>query len=55
MKPIKLLNPVTNDIWYCENITRTKEIDGVQYVSVYRQNPRQTHLMRKDALKRLNK
>lgn len=54
MRPIKLLNPVTNDVWYCDNITQTKEIDGVQYINVYRQNSKQTHLMRKDALKRVN-
>lgn len=50
----KLLNPVTGDIWFCDDITRTKEIEGVHYVSVYKQNPNQTHLMRKDALKRVD-
>lgn len=54
MNPVKLLNPVTNDVWYCENINLTKEIDGVQYIYVYRHNPKQSHLMRKDALKRAN-
>ena len=52
MKPQKLLNPVTGDYWYCNDMTKVKEIDGVQYISVYRKDTTQIHLMRKDALKR---
>lgn len=53
MKTQRLLNPVTGDYWFCDDMTRVKDIDGVQYISVYRKDSKQNHLMRKDALKRV--
>lgn len=47
-----LSNPLNSDVWYCKDYDDVKVIDGVNYVTVFRQeNQNRTFLMRKDALK----
>lgn len=51
-KPLVLVNPLNSETWFCKNFSETKEIDGVQYVTVYKpENTNRTFLMRKDALR----
>lgn len=51
MKPVVFRNPINNEKLLCENIRNVKIIDGVEYVTVRKQNQR-VYLMRKDALVR---
>lgn len=47
-----LSNPLNSDVWYCKDYDDVKVIDGINYVTVFRQeNQNRTFLMRKDALK----
>jgi len=51
-KTIVLRNPLNSDEWFCDNYDAVKNIDGVNYVTVYKPgNSTRTFLMRKDALK----
>jgi hypothetical protein len=47
-----LINPLNSEQWFCEDYNSVKNIDGVNYVTVYKpENISRTFLMRKDALK----
>lgn len=49
---VVLSNPLNSDIWYCKDYNDTKIIDGVNYITVFKEeNQNRTFLMRKDALK----
>lgn len=51
-KPLVLENPLNSEKWFCEDFSKTKDIDGVMYVTVYKpENTNRTFLMRKDALR----
>ena len=51
-KPVKLTNPLNHDVWLCEDFGDVRNVDGVEYVTVYKEEtPGRTHLMRKDALR----
>jgi len=51
-KPVKLVNPLNHEIWFCEDYGNVRNVDGVEYVTVYKgETPDRTHLMRKDALR----
>lgn len=53
-KPVKLENPLNQEIWYCNNFNETFEVDGVDYIRVYKPNtPNRTNLMRKSALQKV--
>ena len=52
IRPVQLFNPLNSEMWYCNDFSDTKDIDGVAYVTVYKQeNDKRTFLMRKDALR----
>lgn len=52
-KPIKLINPVNQEIWMCKDYKLTQAVDGVDYIVVYKQeNESRKVLMRKDALRK---
>jgi len=47
-----LTNPLNSETWLCKNYEESKVIDGVNYITVFKQeNQNRTFLMRKDALK----
>jgi hypothetical protein len=49
---VVLSNPVNSEVWYCRDYNDTKVIDGVNYITVFKEeNQNRTFLMRKDALK----
>lgn len=51
-KPVKLENPLNQEIWHCNNFNDTTLVDGIEYIKVYKiDNPNRTNLMRKSALK----
>lgn len=55
-KLVKLQNPVNKDIWFCQDYNDEKLIDGVKYISVFKENnPDKKALIRKEALKKLRK
>jgi hypothetical protein len=52
-QPVKLHNPLNKEVWFCEDFSNIKTVDGVDYVTVYKEEtPERTHLMRKDALQK---
>ena len=55
MKPVTLLNPRTNEKFVCDDIRDVKTIEGVAYIQVRRENSPRLHLMRRDALVKVNK
>ena len=51
-KTTVLTNPLNSDEWVCDDYSMVKNIDGVNYITVYKPgNSTRTFLMRKDALK----
>lgn len=51
-----LSNPLNSEVWYCRDYNDTKNIDGVNYITVFKpENDKRTFLMRKDALKVLSR
>ena len=53
--PILLENPITKERWICDDFRQTKIIEGIEYLSVRKQNHQRTVLMRKDVLKKIKK
>ena len=55
-KTIALINPVNNELWYCDDYTKVKNIDGEDFINVYKpQNINRSFLMKKNALKIVDK
>lgn len=53
-KPVKLENPLNQEIWYCNDFNDVHSVDGIEYVRVYKlSSPERINLMRKTALNRL--
>lgn len=52
-KTIRLINPLNNEEWLCEDYSKVQTIDGVEYVHVHKFNSERYFLMRKDALRRV--
>lgn len=51
--PTKLINPLNQETWICDDFSNVKLVEGVEYVTVYKpENPKRTHLMRKEALRK---
>lgn len=50
---VKLINPLNSEVWLCEDYSKTQSIDGIEYITVFKQENRRKLLMRKDALKKL--
>lgn len=54
-KPVKLENPLNQEVWYCNDMNDVTSIDGVDYIRVYKvDSPKRTFLMRKTSLNRVN-
>ena len=45
-----LKNHLTGEVWYCENYNHTKNIDGVEFITVCKQPGERTFLMAKNSL-----
>lgn len=55
-KPVRLENPLNQEVWYCDNFNETHSVDGVEYIKVYKiDNPKRTNLMRKSALQKISR
>lgn len=53
-KPVKLVNPLNQEQWFCDDFSNVKTVDGIDYVTVYKpDNPGRVLLMRKEALRKL--
>lgn len=51
--PVRLENPLNQEIWYCNDFNDIHLVDGVEYVRVFRKDtPNRTNLMRKSALQK---
>ena len=56
MKTQNFVNPITQEKWVCEDVTKTKQIDGVTYLQVHKpDNQYRKMLMRKDSLQKVVK
>lgn len=56
MKTQNFVNPMTREQWVCEDVTKTKIIDGVSYLHVHKpDNKYRQVLMRKDSLQKVVK
>ena len=54
-KPVRLVNPLNQEEWICEDFNKIEYIDGVEYVRVKKlENTARSFLMRKDALRKVN-
>lgn len=52
-KPVRLVNPLNQEEWLCEDYNKVEYIDGVEYVRVKKlENTARSFLMRKDALRK---
>lgn len=52
-RPVRLVNPLNQEEWLCEDYNKVEYIDGVEYVRVKKlENAARSFLMRKDALRK---
>lgn len=52
-KPVKLINPLNQEEWLCEDYSKIEYIDGVEYVRVKKlENTTRSFLMRREALRK---
>ena len=49
-KMTTLLNPRTNEVFFCEDMKNIHTVDGVDFIFVRREGKPSQHLMRKDSL-----
>ncbi|MEY4332837.1 MAG: hypothetical protein RLZZ196_1575 [Bacteroidota bacterium] len=54
-QPILLENPITKEQWVCDDLRQIKIIEGVEYLSVRKQDKDRTVLMRRDILKKIKR
>lgn len=44
-KPIKLLNSRTGETWLCDDVTKVKNVDGVDFLEVYQESKNRVFLI----------
>ena len=55
-KLVLLYNPMNNESWCCDDYDNVKNIDGEEFITVYKpENTKRTFLMKKNALKLLDR
>lgn len=55
VKPIKLINPLNQENWWCLDYNKIHSVDGIDYIFVYKpENIQRQLLMRKDVLKKVS-
>ena len=54
MKPIMFKNRMNSDVFVCDDVRMTDNIDGVEYLFVHRPNEHRVFKMRKDVLEKIN-
>lgn len=54
-QPILLENPITKEVWICDDLRPAKIIEGIEYILVKKDKNNRSVLMRKDILKKKNK
>lgn len=53
-KTVRLVNPLSQEEWFCEDYNNTTEVEGVAFVRVYKpNNPDRKFLMKRDALRKV--
>lgn len=53
---VKLVNPVNNEVWFCNDYHNVTLVEGVEFIRVFKEEyPHRTHLIRKDALRKIIK
>ena len=52
ISPLRLVNPLNSEEWFCKDYTDVKTIDGIDYIKVYKPEQPRVLLMRKDALRK---
>lgn len=53
-RPVKLINPLNQEEWICENYKDVVSVEGVDYIKVQSKvGKSRTLLMRKDALRKV--
>lgn len=54
MKPTMFKNRMNSDVFVCDDLRLTENIDGVEYLVVHRPNEHRPFKMRRDALEKIN-
>ena len=54
MKPTMFKNRLNSDVFVCDDLRLTENIDGVEYLVVHRPNEHRPFKMRRDALEKIN-
>jgi hypothetical protein len=54
MKPTMFKNRLNSDVFVCDDLRLTENIDGVEYLIVHRPNEHRAFKMRRDALEKIN-
>ena len=54
MKPTMFKNRLNSDVFVCDDLRLTENIDGVEYLVVHRPNEHRAFKMRRDALEKIN-
>lgn len=54
-QPILFENPITKEQWVCDDLRQVKIIEGIEYVSVRKQDTKRTVLIRRDILKKIKR
>lgn len=49
---VRLVNPLNNEEWFCDDYTDVKFIDAVEYIKVRKPGSSRVLLMRKDVLRK---
>ena len=55
MKPITFIVERSKELVICDNTRDVRVIDGIEYLTVHRENNPRHFLMRKDSLKKVDK
>lgn len=54
MKPTMFKNLLNSDVFVCDDLRLTENIDGIEYLVVHRPNEHRPFKMRRDALEKIN-
>lgn len=53
--PILLQNRITKEQWLCDDLYLTKDIDGQQFLEVYKQGTGRKLLVKRDVLEKIKR
>jgi hypothetical protein len=54
-KPLRLVNNRSGEEWLCDDYTQIRNVDGVEFVEVYKENTQRKFWMNKSTLNKAKK